>query len=78
HRGRAARHTHSPFTFESIDDGINRKSNNRSSSRNAVLADGQWSSQPMTLGGRVSQLLLRGKPVRSVSMDHRRSFTQRR
>ena len=78
HRGRAARHTHSPFTFESIDDGINCKSNNRSSSRNAVLADDQWSSQPMALGGRVPKLLLRGKPVSSIGMDHRRSFTQRR
>ncbi len=47
----AARHTHCPFTFESIDDGVNCKSNNRSSSRNAVFEDGQWSSQPMALGG---------------------------
>ncbi len=78
HRGCAARHTHCPFTFESIDDGINCKSNNRSSSRNAVFADGQWSSQPMALGGRVPKLLLRGKPVSSIGMDHRRSFTQRR
>ena len=38
----------------------------------------QWSSQPMALGGRVPKLLLRGKSVSSIGMDHRRSFTQGR